>query len=91
MTVHDTTFKKNTDGILNHDGSVRVEKDFDVLQEVVFVNKNEIHLKNRSGVKYRANKHKKLDLTFCEIGDTAFVKFMNGSPYVIGFRKEMRK
>lgn len=83
-----TTFKKNHDGILNHDGSIRVEKTFDVMQKIVYVNKNEIHLQNSKGKKYRAYKHAKLDLTFAEKGDTAFVKFNCGKPYVVGFKKK---
>lgn len=90
MTSEQTTFNKSTDGILNHDGSIRVEKNFDVLQEIVFLKGNEIHLQNKAGVKYQAHKHKNLDLTFAEIGDTAYVKFVCGRAYVVGFKKEVK-
>lgn len=86
-----TTFFKNTDGILNHDGSIKVCENFDVMQTIVFLKGNEIHLQNSKGRKYVANKHKNLDLTFAEVGDTAFVKFNLNKPYVIGFRKELRQ
>lgn len=89
MSSEQTHFKKSTDGIVNHDGSIRVEKNFDVLQEVIFVKNDEIHLQNKAGVRYQAHKHKNLDLTFCEVGDTAFVKFVCGRAYVVGFRKEV--
>lgn len=86
-----TTFKKSHDGILNHDGSIRVEKTFDVMQTIVLIKGNEIYLQNKKGKKYQAYKHAKLDLTFAENGDTAFVKFNCGKPYVVGFKKELRK
>lgn len=86
-----TTFKKSADGILNHDGSIKVCKTFDVMQTIVYVKENEIHLKNSKGNKYRAYIHKNLDLTFAEIGDIAFVKFNCNKPYVVGFKKEMKK
>ena len=85
-----TTFNKSTDGILNHDGSISVVKDFDVLQTIAFIKNDEIHLQNRAGVKYQAHKHKNLDLTFAEIGDTAYVKFVCGRAYVVGFKKEVK-
>ena len=91
MSSEQTFFKKSSDSILNHDGSIRVEKTFDVMQKIVYVNKNEIHLQNSKGKKYQAYKHAKLDLTFAEVGDTAFVKFNCGKPYVVGFKKEMKK
>ena len=90
MTSEQTTFNKSTDGILNHDGSIRVVKDFDVLQTIAFIKNDEIHLQNRAGVKYQAHKHKNLDLTFAEIGDTAYVKFVCGRAYVVGFKKEVK-
>ena len=90
-TFSKTDFKKSTGGILNHDGSIRVERHFDVMQTIVYIKGNEIHLRNKSGKKYQAHKHYKLDLTFAEVGDTAFVKFNCGKPYVVGFKKEMRK
>lgn len=86
-----TFFKKSADGILNHDGSIKVEKNFDVMQTVAYCNGEQIMLQNKAGNKYPAYKHHKLDLTFCEVGDTALVKFNCGKPYVIGFKKEMRK
>lgn len=86
-----TFFNKNTDGIVNHDGSIKVCKKYDVMQTIVFLKGNEIHLQNSKGKKYVAQKHKNLDLTFAEVGDTAFVKFNLNKPYVIGFRKELRK
>lgn len=86
-----TTFKKSSDGILNHDGSIKVEKTFDVMQTITYIKGNEVHVKNSKGKKYRAMKHAKLDLTFAEVGDTAFIKFNCGKPYCIGFKKEMRK
>ena len=86
-----TFFRKSADGILNHDGSIKVCKNFDVLQTIVYCNGEEIHLQNKSGKKYQANIHKNLDLTFCEVGDTAMVKFKCNKPYVIGFKKEMKK
>ena len=89
MTSEQTTFNKSTDGILNH-GSIRVVKDFDVLQTIAFIKNDEIHLQNRAGVKYQAHKHKNLDLTFAEIGDTAYVKFVCGRAYVVGFKKEVK-
>lgn len=92
MTSNQTAFfKKSVDGILNHDGSIKVCKTFDVLQTVAYCNNNEIHLQNKAVNKYPAQKHCKLDLTFCEVGDTAFVKFNCGKPYVVGFRKEMKQ
>ena len=86
-----TFFKKSVDGILNHDGSVRVCKTFDVMQTIAYCNGKEIHLQNKNGRKYPAYVHKKLDLTFAEAGDTALVKFNCNKPYVIGFKKEMKK
>lgn len=91
MSSEQTFFKKSTDGILNHDGSVRVSETFDVMQTVAYCNGEQIMLQNKAGNKYPAHKHQKLDLTFCEVGDTALVKFRCGKPYVIGFKKEMRK
>lgn len=86
-----SNFKKNTDGIINHDGSLRVNNTFDVLQTIVLIDGCKIHLQNSKGKTYLADKHHKLDLTFCDVGDTAFVKFNLGRPYVVGFRKEVRK
>lgn len=87
----ETFFKKSIDGILNHDGSIKVCKTFDVLQTIVYCNGKEIHLKNKNGRKYPAHIHKNLDLTFAEIGDTAMVKFKGNKPYVVGFKKEMKQ
>lgn len=84
-------FKKSIDGILNADGSIKVEKNFDALQEIVYLKANEVHVKNRKGNKYVAMKHAKLDLTFAEIGDTAFITFKHGKQYCIGFRKAVKR
>lgn len=80
----------NFNGTLNSDGSIRVEKS-NIQQEIVFIKGREVHLRNRKGNKYVAPVHKRLDLTFCEVGDIAFIKFKYGQPYIVGFRKEMRK
>lgn len=92
LTAEQTTFfKQSTDGILNHDGTIKVCKNFDVMQEIVETFPHEIHVKNKKGNKYIPQIHKDLDITFAEKGDIAFVKFKAGTPYIIGFRKEMKK
>ena len=75
-----------TNGILNHDGSIRVEES-NIQQEIVFIKDREVHLQNKKGKKYTVDVHKNLDLTFCEAGDIAFIKFKQGNVYMVGFKK----
>ena len=83
-------FNQNTYGILTHDGEVKVAKG-GVEQKLLNVFKEEnVLVQNKRGDSYVCEIHYKLKnmIRFAKKGDTAFIRFKMGKPYIIGFRKE---
>ena len=82
-------FNQNTDGILTHNGEIKVAKG-GVEQKLLNVFKEEnVLVQNRHGKSYACEIHYKLRnmIKFAKKGDTAFIRFKMGKPYIIGFRK----
>ena len=83
-------FTENYDGILNHNGEIRVAKG-GVEQKLLNVYKDQnVLVKNKQGKSYVCDIHYKLKnmVRFAQKGDTAFIRFKMGKPYLIGFRKK---
>ena len=82
-------FNENYDGILNHNGEIRVAKG-GVEQKLLNVYKDKtVLVKNKNGKSYPCDIHYKLKtmIGFAKKGDTAFIRFKMGKPYIIGFRR----
>ena len=89
MNQEESLFKENYNGILQHDGWVKVAK-FRITATVLNVQGQEIqvHNPNKNG-SYICNVHKNLlkDLQYIVKGDTVGIKYNCGNPYVVAYRK----
>ena len=89
-------FKENYCGVLDHQGCIKVAG-YDVPATIKYINiiDGECHdvLVKNSKKSYVAKIHKDLleNMIFCEIGDTAFIKFKQGKAWITGFRKAKDK
>lgn len=85
-----TNFQENYDGILSHNGEIRVASG-GVEQQLIHISDETCLVKS-----YRKNKsypviiHKNLrdSMIFASKGDIAIVKFKKGEAYLIGFIKK---
>ena len=84
-------FVENTDGILTHNGEIKVAKS-DVKQKILNISdKGRVLVMGRKKA-YSALIHAKLLplIHYAEKGDIGFIKFRRGEPFIVGFRKEKR-
>lgn len=85
-------FNENYNGILTHNGWVKVAK-FNITAKILNVNpegKN-IQVKGKKGKgSYICDVHKNLigDIKFLDVDDTVGIKWNMGKPYVVGYRKK---
>lgn len=80
-------FHENFDGILNHDGTLKIAKS-NIIQPILNINKNNVLVKGKKH-SYVAKIHKDLKtyMLFVDEGDCAFIKWRRGQPWMVGFQK----
>ena len=85
-------FKDNYHGILTHNGEIKVAKG-DVEQEILYIDEEGIVLVDGGQKAYQTLIHSKLLplIQYAAEGDTAFIKFIRGESYIVGFRKNKRE
>ena len=84
-------FVENTDGVLTHNGEVRVAKG-GVKQKIMNISGNgKVQVMGRKRA-YIATIHAKLLplINFADKGDLGFIKFKNNEAYIVGFKKTKR-
>ena len=81
-------FHENFDGILNHDGSLKVAKS-EIIQPILHIDNRNVLVKGRKN-SYIAEIHKDLYtfMIFVEKGDYAFIKWKKGKAWMVGFQKK---
>ena len=84
-------FIENTDGILTHNGEIKVAKGY-VKQRILNINGNGSVLVKGRNKSYNALIHAKLlPLShYIEKDDIGFIKFKNGEAFIVGFKKNER-
>lgn len=85
-------FQENTDGILTHNGEIKVAKG-GVEQRILNISdKGSVLVMGRKNA-YTALIHVKLLplIQYAKKGDTGFIKFKNGEAFIIGFRKNVKR
>lgn len=83
-------FKENYNGILSHDGSIKVAKS-EVFGKILNIQGNDVLLRSRLK-SYHAEIHKDLIglMDFVEVGDLGYVKWRNGKCWLVGFKKSKK-
>ncbi len=86
-------YKQNHDGILQHDGWIRVAKS-KINAKIVNIQGNTIRVKSYNKTKnkivqYNCELHKRLlpDKKYLQVNDTVSIKWNCSTPYIVGFRK----
>ena len=81
-------FHENFDGILNHDGTLKVAKS-EIIQPILHIDNRNVLVKGRKN-SYLAEIHKDLYtfMLFVEKGDYAFIKWKKGKAWMVGFQKK---
>ena len=84
-------FMDNTDGILTHNGEIKVAKG-DVKQRILNISDKGRVLVMGKKKAYSALIHAKLLplIHYAEKGDIGFIKFRRGEAFIVGFKKEQR-
>ena len=84
-------FVENTDGILTHNGEIKVAKS-DIKQRILNISDNGSVLVMGRKRAYPALIHVKLLplIQYAEKGDTGFIKFRRGEAFIVGFKKQKR-
>ena len=88
MVALPNQFQENYYGILTHNGEIKVAKG-DVEQEILYIDDDGIVLVDGGKKAYQTLIHSKLLslIQYATAGDTAFIKFIKGESYIVGFRK----
>ncbi len=86
-----TIFSENYNGILTHDGWVKVAK-FNITAKILNIQDKTVTVKN-SKKSYNCDIHKNLlkDVVYMEKGDLAGIKWNMGKPYVVVYQKQTAK
>ena len=87
-------FKYNFHGVIDHNGSVKVAQT-SIRAEILHIHKNKnnetinVLVKGRKK-SYVCQIHKNLkkDMIFVEKGDCAWIKWRNGTAWIVGFQKQ---
>lgn len=91
MNQETNVFAENYHGILTHDGSVNVAKS-KIKGKILFLDIDEVLVTSRTNThkSYTAKIHKDLYpmMKFCEVGDTANIKFSKGEAWLVGYKKQ---
>jgi len=84
-------FVENTEGILTHDGEIKVAKG-GIKQKILDISENGSVMVRGRKKSYHALIHVKLLplIQYANKGDTGFIKFKNGEAFIIGFKKNKR-
>ena len=85
-------FVENTDGILTHNGEIKVAKS-DVKQKILNISdKGRVLVMGRKRA-YTALIHVKLLplIHYAEKGDIGFIKFRRGEAFIVGFKKNVKR
>ncbi len=84
-------FVENTEGILTHDGEIKVAKG-GVKQKILDISEHGSVLVMGRKKSYHALIHVKLLplIHYVSKGDTGFIRFKNGEAFIIGFQKNKR-
>lgn len=84
-------FVENTEGILTHDGEIKVAKG-GVKQKILDISEHGSVLVMGRKKSYHALIHVKLLplIQYASKGDTGFIRFKNGEAFIIGFQKNKR-
>ncbi len=92
MTKTVNPFVENTDGILTHNGEIKVAKP-DVKQKILNINDKGSVLVMGRKKSYPALIHVKLLplIHYVEKGDTGFIKFRRGEAFIVGFKKKEKR
>ena len=85
-------FKENYHGILTHNGEIKVAKG-DVEQKILYIDDDGIIIVDGGKKAYQTIIHSKLLslIQYATAGDTAFIKFIRGEAFIVGFRKNKRE
>ena len=85
----DNIFKENYHGVLTHDGAIKVAKT-NITAKILYIGDDTVLVKGNKPNSYHCEIHKDLYslLDYCDVGDTAFVKFKWGTPWIVGFMKK---
>ena len=92
MTKTVSPFVENTEGILTHNGEIKVAKG-DVKQKILNISdKGSVLVLGRKN-SYKALIHAKLLplIQYAEKGDIGFIKFKKGEAFIVGFRKNNKR
>lgn len=92
MTKTINPFVENTDGILTHNGEIKVAKP-DVKQRILNISDNGSVLVMGRKNAYSALIHVKLLplIQYAEKGDIGFIKFRRGEAFIVGFKKIQKR
>jgi hypothetical protein len=84
-------FVENTEGILTHDGEIKVAKG-GVKQKILDISEHGSVLVMGRKKSYHALIHVKLLplIHYASKGDIGFIRFKNGEAFIIGFQKNKR-
>ena len=90
MTTSINQFEDNYNGILTHNGEIKVAKG-DVEQIILHIDDGTVLVRGRKS-SYSTLIHAKLLplINYATKGDTAFIKFKKGEAFIVGFRKKKR-
>ncbi len=85
-------FEENTDGILTHNGEIKVAKG-GVEQKILHIDDNGTVLVRGRKNTYPTLIHAELLplIQYAEKGDTGFIKFRRGEAFIVGFRKNEKR
>lgn len=92
MTKTINPFVENTEGILTHNGEIRVAKG-GVEQKILNIcDEGRVLVRGRKNA-YSTLIHVKLQplINYAEKGDTGFIRFRNGEAFIVGFRKKEKR
>ena len=92
MTKTVNPFVENTEGILTHNGEIKVAKP-DVKQRILNISdKGRVLVMGRKN-SYSALIHVKLLplIQYAEKGDIGFIKFKKGEAFIVGFKKKEKR
>ena len=83
MTKTVSPFIENTEGILTHNGEIKVAKG-GVKQKI-------LNIGDEGNVLVMGRKNAYLELIHAEKGDTGFIKFKKGEAFIVGFKKKEKR
>ena len=88
----ENVFAENYNGILTHNGEIKVAKT-NITAKILNLHENKTILVKGNKGRYvcKIHNHLKPFLKYVEVGDTAHVKFRKGKAWFVGFTKQTAK